>query len=102
MKICVNEDGAMQEIGVVMPDVVILDLTLAGGNGLGVLRRIRLQLFNMLVIVMTNFTEPRYREKCITSGEDYFFDKTHEIAKLEGLLIQLASSFKSGNDAVTP
>ena len=93
-----KEDDAMREIGASLPDVVILDLTLASGSGFGVLRRIRLQPLNMRVIVLSNFTDPRCREKCITSGADYFFDKTNEITKLEDSLLHLARSFMGGND----
>jgi DNA-binding NarL/FixJ family response regulator len=89
-----NEDDAMQGICTVLPDVVILDLTLAGGSGISVLRRIRLQPLTVRVVVLTNSAAPAYREKCIELGADYFLDKTHEIPQLETLLTKLAGLFR--------
>lgn len=85
-----NEDEAMQGICAVLPDVVILDLTLVGGSGMEVLRRIRLQPLSMLVIVLTNYSQPQYRKKCLNLGADYFLDKTKDISVLEELLNQLS------------
>jgi len=90
-----NEEEAIQGIYSFLPDVVILDLTLAAGSGMGVLRRIRLQPLILRVIVLTNFTSPKYREKCVELGADYFLDKTHEISEFEALLIQMSGSLKT-------
>lgn len=90
-----NEDDAVRGICAILPDVVILDLTLAGGSGLEVLRRIKLQPFPMRVIVFTNNSNPQYQKKCLDLGADYFLDKTNGISVLEKLLIQLAGEFKN-------
>jgi len=84
-----NEEDAIREIIATLPDVVILDLYLADGSGLGVLRRIRLQPFAIKMIVLTNHSNPCYRDTCVNLGADYFLDKTHEISQLESLLNQL-------------
>lgn len=93
-----NEDDAIQGICAVLPDVVILDLTLVGGSGMEVLRRIRLQPLSMLVIVLTN--HPQYQKKCLELGANYFLDKTKEISVLEELLTQLAGTFKNSSLAL--
>ena len=90
-----NEDDAVRGIGTLQPDVVILDLTLSGGSGLEVLRRIRLQPFFVRVIVFTNNSSPQYRKKCFDLGADYFLDKTKGISMLEELLIRLKSEFEN-------
>lgn len=92
-----NEDDAMRDICAVLPDVVILDLTLVGGSGMEVLRRIRLQPLSMLVIVLTNYSQPQYQKKCLELGADYFLDKTKQISELGELLTQLAATFKNGS-----
>lgn len=91
-----NEDDAVQGICSLLPDVVILDLTLTGGSGMEVLRRIRLQPLHMQVIVLTNYSYPQYRKKCLDLGADYFLDKTKDIAELGELLSKLSGTFKSG------
>ena len=93
-----NEDDAVQGICAHRPDTVILDLTLAKGSGIGVLRRIRSQPMTVQVIVLTNYNQPQYRKKCFDLGADYFLDKTKDISKLEALLPKLAATFKKGGN----
>jgi DNA-binding NarL/FixJ family response regulator len=88
-----NEDDAIEGILKFLPEVVIMDLILLCGSGIGVLRRLRLLALTTRVIVLTNSSAPCYRERCLELGADYFFDKSHEISKLEALLIQMAGSF---------
>lgn len=85
-----NEIDAVQEIGRVCPDVVILDLVLANGSGMEVLRRIKGQPPASKVIVLTNHGYPQYQKKCMELGADYFMDKSREIETLSDLLVSLA------------
>ena len=89
-----NEGDAMRGICTVLPDVVILDLTLVVGSGMEVLRRIRLQPISILVIVLTNYSQPQYQKKCLELGADYFLDKSKEIPELGELLTRLVERFK--------
>jgi DNA-binding NarL/FixJ family response regulator len=78
-----NVDDAIQSIVQLGPDVVILDIHLNnGGNGLDVLKRIKKEIPPPIVIMLTNYPYPQYREKCQALGADYFFDKVTEIDKL--------------------
>lgn len=85
-----NEAEAVRSICTLLPDVVILDFSLASGNGLGVLRRIRMQPLSIRVIVLTNEVYPQYRKKCMDAGADYFLDKSRDIEALGNLLARLA------------
>lgn len=64
------------------PDVVLLDMMLAPGSGLSVLRQIRAAGAGCRVLIMTNHAYDGYREECLTAGADGFFDKTKEIPQL--------------------
>ena len=85
-----NEDDAVREICMVCPDMVILDLVLAKGSGMEVLRRIREQPLASMVIVLTNHGYHQYQKKCLELGADYFMDKSREIETLSDLLVRLA------------
>lgn len=85
-----NEDDAVRDICAMQPDLVILDLNLASGSGMDVLRRIKLQAYTGAVIVLTNYAYPQYRKKCLGLGADYFLDKSQEIEMLNELLSSLA------------
>lgn len=87
-----NEQDALAGILSRRPDVVILDLALAAGNGIEVLRRTKAALPEVKVIVLTNRTEPQYRKTCLDLGADRFLDKSRDFASLGPELSALADA----------
>jgi DNA-binding NarL/FixJ family response regulator len=78
-----NALDAIQSIVKLKPDLVILDIRLnGGGNGMDVLKQIKKEIPPPIVIMLTNYPYPQYREKCRALGADYFFDKVTEIEKI--------------------
>ena len=71
------------------PDVVILDMQLADGSGLDVLRTLRRDAAEMVVIVLTNHAEDCYRELCLSAGARYFLDKSAQAGLLPDILRHL-------------
>jgi two-component system response regulator DevR len=72
-------------------DVLVLDLQLLHGTGLGVLRSLSgHRKPGTVVIVLTNFSIPSYRARSMELGADYFFDKAADFSKLEGVFSELA------------
>lgn len=71
------------------PDVVILDMQLVEGNGLGVLKFIKKNFVQTKVIMLTNYSQEQYRKKCAEEGADYFFDKSTEFMKVHEVLENL-------------
>lgn len=64
------------------PDYVVLDFQLEGGTGVDVLRAVRLQVPNAVVIVLTNHPQPQFRRLCMYAGADAFLDKSTEFGKV--------------------
>ena len=83
-----DAEEAIQSIRKVKPDVVILDIRMPGGNGIGVLQAIRKEKMNVKVIMLTNYPYPHYRKKCMEAGADFFFDKSSEFRKIREVLHQ--------------
>lgn len=73
-----SEERAVQLILNVLPDVVLLDLGLLEGSGLGVLRRLRGAGSAVRVLVLTNNVDWQIREACEAHGIDGFFDKSQD------------------------
>ena len=69
-------DDAVSSIQKNMPDLIILDIILKGGNGFEVLKRIREEGVHAKVLVLTNYSFPHYREICRGMGADFFYDKS--------------------------
>ncbi len=73
-------------ITALQPDVVILDINMPGGSGIEVLHEIKHQTPSPTVIMLTNYSQPQYRARCLEEGADYFFDKSSEFEKIRGVL----------------
>ena len=73
-------------------DAVILDLQLKEGTGLGVLKKLAAQDRppHAKVIVFTNYAFPQYRDRSLSLGADYFFDKSREFHRVRDVLADLA------------
>jgi len=71
------------------PQVVILDLQLAEGTGFDVLKNLKQQRPAPLILVLTNYAYPQYRQKCLELGADFFFDKATEFDQVLKVVRQL-------------
>ena len=77
-------------------DVLILDLQLLHGTGLGVLRSLRSHRKpGTLVMVLTNYAIPSYRARSMELGADYFFDKANDFSKIKDVFSELAAKRKA-------
>jgi len=59
-------------------DVVVVDLWLAHGNGLQLIKQLHPTLAQK-IIVLTNYPTPQMRDLCMSAGADAFFDKSTEL-----------------------
>ena len=80
---------AIKSIQSLNPDVAILDIRMPGGSGIDVLKYIKKDNPDIIVIMLTNYPYPQYRKKCVERGADYFFDKSTEFEKVIDVLKQL-------------
>ena len=63
-------------------DVMIVDIFLKSGTGLGVLREARDAGLPVRRVVLTNYATPDIRERCRELGADRVFDKSNELEDL--------------------
>lgn len=81
----------------VLPKVLILDIQLADGSGLGVLRFIKRIFPATKVIMLSDSALGVYRDHCTRDGADYFFDKATEFPLLQKVLGELAAGFRAAS-----
>lgn len=62
--------------------VVIVDIFLRGGSGLGVLRAMTDPHGVRKVVVFSNYATPEMRQRCLELGADRVFDKSDDIDAL--------------------
>ncbi len=92
-----DEDSALRWLGTHRADLVIVDLFLKGGSGLGVLRAAQLLApgtgdhgTRPRHVVLSNYATPAMRERCLALGADGVFDKSTEIDALLTYCVGLA------------
>lgn len=73
------------------PDIVLLDLALAGNNSMELLREIKKDNQKIFVIVVSDTPDERIKKQCEQAGADYFFDKYKEFEKIPDAIRQIAS-----------
>jgi two-component system, OmpR family, response regulator len=71
-------------------DLVIIDIFLRKGSGLGVLQGLAASRRDCKRVVLSNFATPDMRRKCLDLGADKVFDKSNEIDALIGYCIRLS------------
>ena len=79
-------------------DLVIVDLFLKHGSGLGVLKAAHSLRPRRHMVVLSNYATKDMRRKCLELGADRVFDKSNEIDALIHYCAQLASGDISFGD----
>jgi DNA-binding NarL/FixJ family response regulator len=83
--------AAIADIARLDPDAIILDIALKDGTGFDVLRSLPPPgTPRPVVLVLSNFALPRYRDEAKRLGADHYFDKSHEIVALLGVVVAMA------------
>ena len=60
-------------------DIAVVDLFLAQGSGLGVLRHLRARSPSQRAVVLSNYATADMRRRCREAGADAVFDKSNEL-----------------------
>lgn len=73
-------------------DLVIVDMFLSGGTGLGVLAAAQKMQLDARRVVLTNFATPEVRRRCTALGAAEVFDKSNELDALIDYCEKLAEA----------
>lgn len=89
-----NEASAIAALRDIACDVLIVDIKLKAGTGIGVLRAVASDWPHPPAtrIVFSNYTDPAFRTLAMCLGATHFFDKTNDFTSLLSLVTELASS----------
>lgn len=88
-----DERSAVDGLSSLAPpcDLVIIDIFLKGGSGLGVLRAANALGRRMKLVVLSNYATPDMRQRCEALGASRVFDKSSEIDALINYCESLAT-----------
>ena len=89
-----SQEDVLEAIHALKPDVVVLDLQLAAGSGMDVIRAVRADpaLKSMRLLVTSNHVSTPMRAGCMELGADNFYDKVKELAALAKKVGELADA----------
>jgi DNA-binding NarL/FixJ family response regulator len=88
-----HADVAIRDILAMQPDVVVLDLSLAGGtSGFEVLRAVSRQAPEIDIYMISNFVAEPYRELAERLGARDFFDKSRELERVRRVIVERAAA----------
>ena len=71
-------------------DVVIIDIFLRSGSGLGVIEAARRRRPGAALVVLSNYATDEMHARCLASGADRVFDKSRDIDQLVAYCIALS------------
>lgn len=71
-------------------DLMIIDIFLKSGSGLGVLRAAQKAGLPARRVVLTNFANPDIRKRCAELGAERVFDKSSELEELISYCVRVA------------
>ena len=84
-----SADEAADLVRELEPDVAIVDLRMPQRSGMDLIEDVKKIPQPPTIIMLTNFPTPENREKCLSFGADYFFDKSSEIEEVMTVLKDL-------------
>ena len=79
----------MKEITARLPDLIFMDIKLPGESGLDLTTKIKAKYPHVIVIVLTSYDTPEYREAAVKAKADHFLAKGS--SSREGILTLVKS-----------
>ena len=89
-----TEDDAVSKVRDDEFDVLVVDVELRQGSGINVIRQVRRLCEGRrqpLIIVLTNYSLPTVRERCLAAGADHFLDKMQQFSEPLALIESLSA-----------
>jgi DNA-binding NarL/FixJ family response regulator len=86
-------EEAFRKIETCLPNLVFMDIKLPGESGLELTKKIKTQYPNIIIIILTAYDIPEYREAAVQTKANYFLSKGS--SSKEGIL-KLVESILAG------
>ncbi len=84
---------ALQKVDSFCPDLILLDIRLPGESGLELTKKIKKECPNIIIIILTSYDLPEYREAAARYGADAFMTKG---STTEKEIVKLVKSYYRG------
>jgi len=81
-----DSSNTLLSLRVLKPDVLIMDIEIKGASGLQLLKSVKKEFPELVIIVLTNASQNQYRKSCVEAGANHFFDKSSQFWKINDIL----------------
>ena len=86
---------ALKKVNDFLPDLIFMDIKLPGESGLQLTKKIKNSYPEIIIIILTNYDLPEYREATKQKGADYFLTKGYSnIQEIMALVDSILSNLK--------
>ena len=88
----VDGTEALTKVEYLRPDIVFMDIQLPGENGLEITKKIKLVYDYIVIVILTSYNLPEYRQQAFRNGADCFISKGDDsciediLARIEGTM----------------
>lgn len=85
-------EAALKKISLLVPDLVFMDIKLPGENGIQLTKDIKMKFDNIVIVVLSSYDMPEYRQAAFRNGADCFIAKgsiscmDDVLARIEGTI----------------
>ncbi len=81
-----NGEEALQKIKTLPPDAIFMDLRLPGENSLELTKKIKAQYPDIIVVILSNYDLPEYREAAYQCRANHFLPKDSFLKMINSIL----------------
>ena len=87
-----NGEIALKIINTLNPDLVFMDIKLPGKNGIQLTKYIKMKFTNIVIVILSSYDIPEYRQAAFRNGADCFIAKgsltcmEDVLARIEGTI----------------
>ena len=98
-------EDALEKIKVRLPNLIFIDIRLPGENGLELTRKIKGAYPDTIIIILTNYDLPEYRQAAKQYGANYFLSKSEaftadDVLKIVTSIVSNTESTEGGLNEV--
>jgi DNA-binding NarL/FixJ family response regulator len=91
--ICSGEEQALNKVEELNPDIVLMDINLQEGNGLGCTKSLKSSLLNCKVIALSMYNDQKHLEEMVNAGALGYVTKNSSVKEI---LLAIESVLKGG------
>ncbi len=96
-----NGSELFSKIGAFHPNIVFMDIRLPGENGLELTKKIKMNYPDIIVVILTSYDLPEYRQAALQSKADHFVTKDSPTQNFLALVESLCPGQKhDGNNLI--